>query len=172
MPISVPSTHLSLVIDPAGINLRVFPIGDKPLAFKLPESNNNRTANGLLIAGGRREYHDFECSFNLDADDFNSLRGLWSRLLERRRKGLPFECVIYNLAEPYSELAPNKTRRRVPGTTDLQVGNLSSNVPWIYWIAVQGVFDLEWRLVGDLATVEFAFTEGTFLEFVPDPPSP
>lgn len=166
MSVQVPSDHLSLVIDPTGINLRVFPVGSKPLSFRLPESNNNRTANGLLITGGRRDYQDFECAFNLDAGDFNKLRGLWSRLLDRRRKGLPYECIIYNLAEPYSEIASTPTRRFVPSLPAIQTGNLASNVPWIYWVAVQGVFDMEWRLNGDIAFIDFAFTEGTFLPYV------
>lgn len=162
---SVPLNHLSLVIDPTGINLRVFPNGDSPIRLARPDFNNQRSANGNLIVGGQSEYYDFECDFFLqDGSEFEQLRGLYSQKWALRSKGLPFETVIYNLAEPFSEIAVSPTRLRVPGTNIISTEEITTSLDlFTYWIALQGVWDIEYQLVGDGYLVKFNFVEGTKL---------
>jgi len=159
----VPSNHLSLVIDPTGINLRVFPDGDTPIRLARPDFNNQRSANGTLIVGGQPEYYDFECDFFLQGSDFEQLRGLYSQKWALRSKGLPFETVIYNLAEPFSEIATARSRRIVPGTQVISTQTVGNLTRFTYWIALQGVWDIEWVLAGDAYQVTFNFVEGTKL---------
>lgn len=160
----VPSNHLSLVIDPTGINLRVFPDGDTPIVLARPDTNNQRSANGFLIAGGQPQYYDFSTRFLLLDDlEFESLYGLYSQKWALRSKGLPFETVIYNLAEPFVEIASVRSRRIVPGTSVIDATPIGSLTRFTYWIALQGVFDLEWVQTGKGTEVTFTFVEGTKL---------
>lgn len=161
----VPLNHLSLVIDPVGINLRVFPNGDTPIKLAKPNFNNQRSANGNLIVGGQSEYYDFECDFFLQEEgEFEQLRGLYSYKWAQRSKGLPFETVIYNLAEPFSEIATAPTRLRIPGTEIISTEPFGSGLTrYTYWIALQGVWDIEYQLVGDGYLITFNFVEGTKL---------
>lgn len=162
---AVPLNHLSLVVDPTGINLRVFPEGDSPIKLARPDFNNQRSANGNLIVGGQSEYYDFECDFFLqEENEFEQLRGLYSYKWAQRSKGLPFETVIYNLAEPFSEIASAPTRLRVPGTEIISTETVSASLTrFTYWIALQGVWDIEWQMIGDAYRVTFNFVEGTRL---------
>lgn len=164
------TTELSLIIDPAGIagmrdgiNLQVFPSGENPLIATDSEISLQRTANNSLLANSTRPVINFDTRFVLEQPDFNSLKGLYDYNMNASAGLNPFEIVIYNLVEPFSEIATARTRYRVPDTSNIEeiVGTYATK--FTYWVALQGVFNMDWRQVGRLFEVNFSFKEGTKL---------
>lgn len=163
--------RLSLVIDPGGtpnrpgLNLRVFPSGDKPLKVTSQEWNVERTANKSIILGSLPAVYDFECQVSLKTHDYSRLRGLVDLLSSEASQYRSPEVVIYNLAEPFTEVSLERTRYRVPGTTNVWNEVLSGGyIRRVYWVALQGVLQLETDgQQGDIWECQLTFTEGTKL---------
>jgi len=166
----MPTTELSLIIDPGGIagvrdgiNLQVFPSGEIPLKSTDSQISLQRTANNSLLANTTRPVLNFETQFVLNQVDFNSLKGLYEYNMNASAGLNPFETVIYNLTEPFSEIAIARTRYRVPATGNIEgiVGTYATK--FTYWVALQGVFNINWTQKGALFEVDFRFEEGTKL---------
>jgi len=146
-----------------GINLQVFPSGENPLNSTDSDIAIQRTANNSLLANTTRPVINFNTKFVLEQPDFNSLKGLYDYNMNASAGLSPFEIVIYNLVEPYSEIATARTRYRVPDTDNIEeiVGTYATK--FTYWVALQGVFNINWEQKGRLFVVDFRFEEGTKL---------
>lgn len=169
---AMPNNALSIIIDPAGIpgvrpgiNLQVFPESD-PLSVQPSENTLTRTANGNLETGGYADIQNWNISFRLGYADFHRLLALYHFQEKSRARVQPFETVFYNLFQPYSEFGNIRSRYRVPGTENLVEEVISASPPvrhYVYWIAVQGYFNLSYRQEGVTYICNLNFTEGTRL---------
>lgn len=165
----MPTTDLSIIIDPGGIpdirpgiNLQVFPSGSTPLQ-RDSETLPTLTANQALAFGGFDDIQQFTFEAYLTATQFNSVQSLDSYNKSAKRSGDPFEVVIYNLVEPYTETVANRTRFKVPGTDILEETDLGTLTKFTYWIALQGYLGVNWEQYGILYKTTFTFLEGTRL---------
>jgi hypothetical protein len=167
-------TDLSFIIDPGGlpgvrpgINLQVFPDGNVPLTLNTSESDSSsRSANGRLLSGGYSEFYSFSFEAMVTAAEYQKLKALYRWSLSRREQSLSFEIVIYQLAEPFTELSATRTRYKVPGTNVIsQVALDGSPVvyEWCYWIALQGMLKVTGEQVGECYRCKFDFVEGSKL---------
>lgn len=164
------STDLSLVIDPGGIagvrdgiNLQVFPCGDEPLQWRTKGVAPRRTANSRLVASSWPSFLEFETEFALDATQLARLQALVDFNVNSASQLSTFEVVVYNLVEPFSELAPARTRFKVPGTNVITTESFGSLTRYTYWVAIQGNIQITYRQQGTLFLVSLDFTEGTRL---------
>jgi len=172
----MPTTDLSLIIDPGGtterpgINLQVFPSGDEPILNTF-EGAVQRTASGALLAGGFSDIIEFSIDTVLTASDYRALNALLTWSQQAKKTLQAFEVVIYNLIEPYSELGTARTRYLVPGTAVLDQEELQTGYyRWTYWIALQGLlyFDSV-QQVGGCYQCTLSFQEGTKLTQAAEP---
>lgn len=166
----MPTTDLSLIIDPGGavdrpgINLQIFPSGQAPIDESF-EGAVGRTAAGALLAGGFSDITEFSIETVLAASDFRTLNALLTWSQQAKRTLTPFEIVIYNLIQPYDELGATRTRYLVPGTTVIAQTELQTGYyQWTYWVALQGLlyFDSV-QQVGNCYQCTLSFQEGTKL---------
>lgn len=172
----MPTTDLSLIIDPGGtterpgINLQIFPSGQAPIDESF-EGGASRTASGALLAGGFADITEFSIEIVLEAADYRKLNALLTWSQQSKQTLNPFEIVIYNLIEPYTELGTTRTRYLVPGTTILDQIELSTGYyQWTYWVALQGLlyFDSV-QQVGPCYKCVLNFQEGTKLTQAMEP---
>lgn len=172
----MPTTDLSLIIDPAGtierpgINLQVFPSGGAPIDEGF-EGAVGRTASGALLAGGFADITEFSIETVLEAADYRKLNALLTWSQQSKQTLNPFEIVIYNLIEPYNELGAARSRYLVPGTVVLDQIELQTNYfQWTYWVALQGLlyFDSV-QQIGACYKCTLSFQEGTKLTSAMEP---
>ena len=166
----MPTTDLSIIIDPGGtpprpgINLQVFPSGAQPLQ---PVISNppSRTSSAALLAGGYADIQEFSFDATLEYQDFMRLKAVLDWQDQSRRDLTPFEVLIYNLTEPFSELTTSRTRFIVPGTSIISQEDYGGGYfNFIYWVALQGVLVLEKSdQKGQCFEVTLSFFEGTKL---------
>lgn len=162
---------LSLVIDPGGvagvrdgINLQVFPSGSTPLKWQTKGVPVRRTANERLVASSWKTQLDFSTDFFLGAEDYADLQSLIDYNRAAASELGEFEVVVYNLVEPFSEIAEARTRFMVPGTSVIsQIAFGGSLYRWTYWVAVQGNIEITTEQHGSFYQVSMEFTEGTRL---------
>jgi|694.fasta_scaffold119887_3 hypothetical protein len=155
---------LRIILDPGGsegregFNIAVYPNGTTPLTVE-QSSGLERKINGGLIATGFPDRLKYSwTSLVPDPADRRRLQALENWIKEAQMNRAQWEIVIYQLAEPYSEPGPNKTRYQVPGTTDLaQVDGFNGIT---YWIALQGFLTFAKE---NFYTYRFTFQEGTKL---------
>jgi len=162
------TTDLSLVLDPGGIpgvrpgiNLQVFPASD-PISLEWG-GTVSRLGNSNLSSAGIEERYEFTTKFFLKGLDFYKFRSLLAFNEQAKVNGDPFEIVIYNLYEPYSEISPVRTRFIVPGTSPIEEEPMGSTIRWTYWVALQGHIQANTALKGNFQEIEMTFTEGTKL---------
>lgn len=167
----MPSNDLSLIIDPGGIsgiregiNLRVYPSGSNPGQFQPVGPDAERLSNSGLSAGGFDYLYEFETTVHLKPDEFQKLRSLLAWNENRRIQNQPWEVVIYNLVEPFSEISQTQTRLKVPDTNILkQVPESFGLTYYEYWVAIQGALRATYTQEGECWKVELTFKEGTRL---------
>jgi hypothetical protein len=166
----MPTTDLSLVIDPGGsldrpgINLQVFPSGSSPIDQSF-EGAVGRSGAGALVAGGFADITEFTINTVLTASDYRALNALLTWSQQSKKSLNPFEIVVYNLIEPYSELGATRSRYLVPGTIVLDQTELQTDYyQWTYWVALQGLlyFDSVTQM-GACYQCQLSFQEGTKL---------
>lgn len=165
------TTDLSLIIDPGGtgdrpgINLRVYPAGEQPLEYAGSSDTLRRTTNRNLAAGGYDDLQNFSFEIVLSTPDFIALNGLLNWSQQQKAKRSDWEIVLYNLAEPYSELALTRNRFKVPGTPLIDQQSIGGNYfNFTYWIAIQGSLQLTSKQqTGDMWRLSLTFEEGTKL---------
>lgn len=158
---------LSLIIDPGGeagvrdgLNLEVFPESMTETREKLVQS---RTANSALVISSRGALIDLEWVSLLTQEEFDKIDALVDYNVTRASQGFTTELVVYNLFQPYSEIAPTRSRFIVPGTSVITADSLGSVMRLKYYVAMQGTLETTWERTGDCFLVSFTFTEGTRL---------
>lgn len=168
---------LSLVLDPGGIagvrdgiNLQVFPSGNTPLSWQVKGVAPRRTANEKLVASSWKTQLDFSTQFHLNAEQYASLQALIDYNNTAASELGQFETVIYNLVEPFAEIAETRSRYIVPGTSVIsQTAAGGSLFRWVYWVAVQGNIQITTEQEGCFYRVDMDFTEGTRLSSALEP---
>lgn len=168
---------LSLILDPGGIpsvregiNLRVYPSGDSLPEFQPFGTQATRLSNNSLSSGGFDNRYEFSTEVTLDLTDFNKLFSLLQWNQNQRNLNRPWETVVYNLVQPFTEISAQRTRFKVPGTSILEEQPLSFGLKrWTYWVAIQGSLVGTYTQVGSLYLVGLAFQEGTFLSSSMEP---
>lgn len=163
---------LSYVIDPggdpsrAGINLRVFPSGQTPLEQDGVGTVSERLANNELAPFNLEYRYEFTFEAVVTMADFGKLRATIQLLQERANQLGQWELVIYNFAEPFTEVGPGRTRYLAPGTSVITQEDLGDGqFYWEYFVALQGGLQLlSSRQYGSHMEVSLGFTEGTVLE--------
>lgn len=164
-------TRLSYIIDPGGIagirpgiNLRVFPSGNQPHTAVYTPDVRSRTANSNLVIGEYNDLQDFETTFSLTGTDFAKMMSLDTYTKRRFNQRLNSEIVVYNLVQPYSEIAATRTRFKVPATDVIESVSLGSGLFRLtYWVAIQGTFQWSYVQKGSIYECQFKFQEGTQL---------
>lgn len=158
---------LSIVIDPGGeasvrdgLNIQVFPESMEETREKLVQS---RTANSALVISSRGALIDLEWTSLLTQEEFDKVDSLVDYNVTRAAQGFTTELVIYNLFQPYSEIAAIRSRMIVPGTPVIAADSLGTVTRFKYFVAMQGTLETEWERTGDCFLVNFTFTEGTRL---------
>ncbi|CBA17862.1 virion structural protein [Acaryochloris phage A-HIS2] len=159
----------TIIIDPGGIqsvregiNLRTDP-------FEYQESDLEtslaRTSNAQLVAGGLKEKFVITWKALVNESDFNQLRRLIKFNTTQRSQGRTYETVIYNLFEPFSEVAAARTRFRVPATSNIEEDGPDTLglTDFTYWVALQGYLEMTYERRGSCQLVTFTFNEGTSL---------
>jgi hypothetical protein len=162
---------LSLVIDPGGIsgirpgiNLQVFPSGDSVADFQPYGTQAERLSNSALSSGGFENLYEFSTSFHLDKTEFNKLFSLLQWNQNERLNGRPWEVIIYNFVQPFTEMASSRSRYKVPGTSVITQTSLGLGLfQWEYWVAIQGSVVANYVQVGSKYQVSMGFQEGTKL---------
>lgn len=162
---------LSYIIDPAGdasrpgINLQVFPSGETPLDNDGVDLATTRLANNELAAGDFNFRYEFDFDTVLTLQNYGKLEGLIKLLRSRVNSLGQWEVVLYNLAEPFSEISTSRSRYMVPGTTVITQENLGDGMYyWEYWVAIQGALSIRnKKRYGAHYETTLEFTEGTLL---------
>lgn len=162
-------SKLSYLIDPAGdgiiqgANLLVYPDGVAPYVPLEDQVSTSRTFNGGIYYGSIYPQLSYSLEATLTADEFNRLYSLINYLKDKAYKGLNGEVVVYNLAQPFSEVGTVRTRKAVP-STPITEENLGSAKRFTYWIAQQGLLSLpSFYRYGNLYKVSLNFLEGSIL---------
>ncbi len=162
---------LSFIIDPGGIpgvreeiNLQVFPSSEDIPQFQPYGSEGQRLSNDSLSSGGTKNLYEFQTTVTLEREEFTKLQSLLLWNQNRRQQNLPWEVVIYNLVQPFVEVAPSRSRLIIPETTVIDDEDLGLGLKrWEYWVAIQGSLVGSFQQVGTLYIASLAFREGTFL---------
>ena len=164
-------SRLSLIIDPGGIagvrtgiNLRVYPAGESVAQFQEVGTPSERLANSGLSSGGFEDRYEFTTSFYLEGAEWIKFKSLLNWNKNRRLNGQPWETVIYNLVEPFSEIRATRSRMIVPSTAVISTTDVGNGLfEYVYWIAIQGAISANYVQVGRMFKVDMVFQEGTFL---------
>lgn len=164
-------TTLSYIIDPGGdsnrpgINLQVFPSGDNPLEIEDQGLEVTRLANNELAPADFDFRYELAFETVISTLNYKRLSAVLHKLQNRVGELGQWEIVLYNLAEPFSEFAPARTRYMVPGTTVITQQDMGNGeFYWEYWVAIQGsLIVTEKRQYGAHQKLTLEFTEGTLL---------
>jgi hypothetical protein len=162
---------LSYIIDPGGaydrpgINLQVFPDGDNALGAESLGINFQRLANNELAPADYDFRYKFSFDATMDSLKFHKLNGLLNLLQENANNLGQWEVVLYNLAEPFSEIGQSRSRYKVPSTAVITQEDLGDGFYfWQYWVAIQGSLKItKSQKYGGHFKVNLQFSEGTFL---------
>lgn len=163
------SNDLSVVIDPGGIdgvrpgiNEITYPDGDTPINWKNIGTKGERIANASLKAGGFDERLVFNWSATVDQNQYDRILALISYNEKAKAALKPWQVVVYNLAQPYTEISESRNRYKVPSTSILEQTDLGNNMYlWKYYIALQGSLYLSnIKRLGKLYNLTFDFVEG------------
>lgn len=162
----MPNNDLSIIIDPGGvigvrdgINIQAFITA--PITLRPDPLSIRRTSNGNLLAKTSTRKYNFTTEFYLDQPEYLALRALYEYSLIQSSNAQPFEIVVYMLAEPFSEIVPERTRYMVPGTSVVNTTDMTNGLFEItYYIAVQGAFNMASEREGTKYKINFTFDEG------------
>lgn len=166
------SNDLSIIIDPGGvdgirpgINVKVYPDGSTPLSYGSTSSGSERVANANLKKGGFNERLEFNWNSTVIESQYKKIMALNSFNIKAKAALEPWEVVLYNLADTYSEISEFRTRYKVPDTTVIQQVDLGMNLYlWEYYVAIQGALSIsDIQRKGKLYRLTFNFKEGTKL---------
>lgn len=157
-------SDLRIILDPGGsegregFNITVYPNGTTPLIVEQSSSLERKINAGLIATSFPDRLKYTWTSIVPNPVDRRKLQALDNWIREAQMTGREWEIVIYQLAEPYSEAGPNKTRYQVPGTDDLDQIEGFDGIT--YWIALQGFLTLTKE---SFYSYRFTFQEGTKL---------
>jgi hypothetical protein len=168
---------LSYVIDPGGdyarpgINIQVFPSGQEPLEQESIGAVTSRLSNNELAAGNFDFRYEFSFDCVLSLANYNKLDAT-IRLLQNRVNSLDqWEIVLYNFAQPFTEVSTERSRYLAPGTSVITQEDLGGGFYfWEYWVAIQGSLSITSKQrKGGCYEVTLEFVEGTLLTSAMEP---